>query len=143
MSEQDNIKVAKASFDAWNAHDFSQLDALEADGLMVEGPGAPGPMNKEQARMYNEGYLTAFPDIHFEVTRTIAQGDFVVVHWTGTGTHTGPMRTPSGGTIPPTGKKGMVSGSSTFEIKNGKIVHGWTYWDMTALLGQLGLMPAM
>ncbi len=143
MSEQENVKVALAGFEAWNSHDLSKFDPLEAENIQVMGPGAPGPMNKEQSRMYNQGYLTAFPDIHFDVTLTIAQGDHVVVHWTGTGTHTGPMRTPSGSTIPPTGKKGVVSGSSTFEIKNGKIVRGWNFWDMTTLLGQLGLMPSM
>jgi hypothetical protein len=50
---------------------------------------------------------------------------------------------PSGNAVPPTHKKVTVVGSSTFAIKNGKFIHGWTFWDMAGFLMQLGLMPPM
>ena len=101
-------------------------------------------MNAEQNRMYTQNFLTAFPGSKFEVLHTIAQGDYVVVNWkAGGGAHTGPLHTPSGCTIPPTGKTATVVGSTTSQIKNGKITRSWTFWDMTSLLGQLGLMPPM
>jgi predicted ester cyclase len=53
------------------------------------------------------------------------------------------LQTPSGGSIPPTGKSPVVMGSTTSEVKDGKIIHSWTFWDMAALLGQLGLLPPM
>ena len=107
MSEQENIKAAHAFFDAWNAGDLSEADRYEADGFMAEGPGAAGPMSKEQNRMYVQNFLTAFPGSKFEVMLTVAQGDYVVPNWkVSGGAHTGPLRTPSGGTIPPTGKIG-------------------------------------
>src|SRR4030067_577650 len=108
---------------------------------MADNPAAPGSLNKGQARAFQQGFLTAFPDLHFDVTRTIAQGDDVVLHWMATGTHTGPMRTPSGNTVPPTGKNGTQAGSSTIEIKNGKIARLWAFWDTGSLLSQLGLLP--
>jgi predicted ester cyclase len=114
-----------------------------ADNYEAHAPGSPGPQTREQARAYNQGFLDAFPDSRFEITLTIAHGDYVVTHWMISGTHTGPLRTPSGGTIPPTGKKATVTGSTTAEIKNGKAVRGWTFWDMAGLLIQLGLMPPM
>lgn len=144
MSDQENIKAAHAFFDAWNAGDLSKSDAYEADGLVAEGPGAAGPMTKEQNRMYLQNFLTAFPASKFEVLLTIAQGDYVVTHWkVSGGAHTGPLRTPTGGTIPPTGKSATVVGSSTSQLKNGKVIHSWAFWDMTSLLGQLGLLPPM
>ena len=143
MSEQDNIKIAQASFAAINAHDLDKWSSFQADDYMADNSAGPGTMNKEQTRMLQQGFQTAFPDLHFEVTRTIAQGDYVVLHWMTTGTHTGPMRTASGNTVPPTGKKGTVSGSSTVEIKNGKITRAWAFWDTSSLLTQLGLMPPM
>ena len=143
MSEQDNIQIAQATIDNLNAHDQDRSDPLFADDYMGYGPGQVGATNWEQAKAVNQGFLTAFPDLHFDVTLTIAQGDYVVQHWTGTGTHTGPLPTPSGGTIPPTGKKATVMGSTTTEIKNGKITRGWNFWDMAGLLGQLGLLPPM
>ena len=143
MSEQENIKVAHTFFDAWNAGDLSKAYPYEADDIRVEAPGTAGPMTKEQSQMYNQGFLDAFPGSRFEVIRTIAQGDYVVTQWKASGTHTGPLRTPSGGTIAPTAKMATLSGSTVSEIKNGKIARSWNYWDMAGLLIQLGLMPAM
>ena len=143
MSEQENIKAAHAFFDAWNAGDLSRGDAYEADGLMAEGPGAAGPMNKQQNRMYNQNFLTAFPGSKFEKLLTVAQGDYVVVNWKISGVHTGPMQSPSGGIVPPTGRTATIVGSTTSQVKNGKITHSYLFFDMTSLLGQLGLLPPM
>ncbi len=143
MSEQDNIQIMRTLFDNLNAHDQDRGDPLFADGYVAYAPGAPGPATREQAKALNEGFLKAFPDLRFDITLTIAQGDYVVTHWTGAGTHTGPLPTPSGNTIPPTGKSATTMGSTTLEIKNGKITRGWIFWDMASLLGQLGLLPPM
>ena len=49
--------------------------------------------------MYTQNFLTAFPGSKFEIVLTVAQGDYVVLHWkVGGGVHSGPLRTPSGGT---------------------------------------------
>jgi steroid delta-isomerase-like uncharacterized protein len=144
MSEQENIKAAQAFFDAWNAGDLSQADPYEADGYVAEGPGAAGPMNKDQNRAYLQNFLTAFPGSKFEILLTVAQGDYVVMHWkVGGGAHTGPLHTPSGGVVPPTGKTATLVGSTTSQVKNGKVTRTWAFWDMTSLLGQLGLLPPM
>ena len=143
MSEQENIKIAQSFFQDWNDHALGRNDHMLADNYEAHAPGSPGPQTKEQARAYNQGFLDAFPDSRFEITLTIAHGDHVVTHWMISGTHTGALRTPSGGAIPPTGKKATVTGSTTAEIKNGKAVRGWTFWDMAGLLIQLGLMPPM
>ena len=143
MSEQENVKLAQSFFQDWKDHALGRNDHLLADGYTVYAPGSSGPQNREQARAYNQGFLDAFPDSRFEVTLTIAHGDYVVTHWTISGTHSGPLRTPSGNAIPPTGKKATVTGSTTVEIKNGKAARAWTFWDMAGLLIQLGLMPPM
>jgi len=143
MSEQENIKTAHDFFGAFNANDLDRADAWITDDYRAEAPGAAGPMTREQAKMQNQGFLTAFPDLHFEVARTIAQGDYVVLHWVGTGTHTGPLPTPTGGAIPPTGKSAKVMGSVTYEFRAGKVARAWNFWDMAGLLGQLGLLPPM
>ncbi len=143
MSEQDNVKAAHAFFDAWNAGDLSQTAAFEAADFMAEAPGAPGPMNAEQNRMFNQIFLTAFPGSKFEVTRTIMGGEYVITHWKASGRHNGPLQTPSGGSIPPTGKPVTVVGSTTYQVSNGKITHSWAFWDMSSMLMQLGLLPPM
>ncbi len=143
MSEQDNIKVVQANYDAFNAHDLDKFNQLRTADFMAEQPGAPAPMNREQNRMFLQAYLMAFPDIHADVTRMIAQGNYVVTHVTFTGTHTGPLPTPTGRSIPATGKKVVVKASDTYELKDGKIFRSWSFADMASFLGQLGLLPPM
>ncbi len=136
-------KWSRANDDAFNAHDLEKLSQLWAADFLAEPTGAPAPWNGEQHRMYLQGYLTAFPDAHLDVTLTIAQGDYVVAHWTATGTHTGPLPTPTGGSIPATGKQFVLKGSDTYELKGGKIFRLWQFADGASLLGQLGLMPPL
>ena len=144
MTEQDNIKAAQAAFDAWHANDLSLADKYSADDFLAEGPGAAGPMTNEQNRMYLQNFLTAFPGSKFVVLQTITQGDYVVTNWKASGgAHTGPLHTPSGGEIPPTGKTATVFGSTTALVKNGKVTRSGTFWDMASLLLQLGLLPPM
>jgi predicted ester cyclase len=145
MSEQEilNIKAAQAFFDAWNKGDLSKATQYEAENFTAEAPGASGPQNAAQNRAYNQNFLTAFPGSKFEVLHTIAQGDYVVTNWKISGTQTGPLQTPTGKTIPPTGKRVNLTGTVTDELKNGKIVHSSSCFDMSSLLGQLGLLPPM
>ena len=144
MSEQENIKAANSFFEAWNSGNLRMAEPYEAEDFRQEvAPGAPGPMTMEQNRAYNQNFLNAFPGSKFKVLLTVAQGDYVVTNWTITGMHTGPLQSPSGAVIPPTGKSSTVTGSTTYRVRNGKIVRAWVYFDMAGLLGQLGLLPPM
>ena len=129
MSEQDNIRIAEEIFEALNARDLSRASQHQAPGYTFEAPGLPGPVGPDEEAAYLQGFLDAFPDLHFELTHKIAQGDFVVTNWVGTGTHEGPLRTPSGDSLPATGRKGANFGSNTMEFENGKVVRNRSYWD--------------
>jgi steroid delta-isomerase-like uncharacterized protein len=142
MSEQKNLEIAEKSLNSINTRTQEQMTNLYADDYLADSPGATG-VTLEQSRANTQVYLEAYPDLHFEVLRRIAQGDYVVLDWVATGTNSGPLRTPSGNSIPATGTKGKIYGSTTYEIKDGKIVHSWVYWDRVAMLEQLGLMPPM
>ena len=141
MTIQDNINIAEKFFGAFNAHDLNRTTALVAPNYKAKGPGAAGAMTADESRAYNQVFIDAFPDLNFELTDKIAQGDFVVINWIARGTHTGNLRTPTGGVIPPTNKKAAVHGSTTYEFKNGKAVRSWAFWDMVTLLTALGVMP--
>lgn len=143
MSEQVNLRAARAFFDAWNSGDLNKADAYEADDFMAEGPGAPGPMTTTQNRTYVQNFLTAFPGSQFEEWLTVSEGEYVVTHWRISGTHSAPLHSPSGAAIPPTGKRVTLTGSTTSQIREGKVVRTWNYWDMASLLAQIGLLPPM
>ena len=142
MSAQENVRTAERTLASINSHNLDQDDALYTQDYQGDGPGNQGA-NRQQSKANTQVYLDAFPDLHFEVVRRIAQDNLVVLDWVSTGTHTGALRTPSGNSIPPTGKKGKIYGSTTYEFKDEKIAHSWTYWDRVAMLDQLGLLPPM
>ena len=141
MASETTITTARALIDGLQAHDLSRWADALADNFTAEYPGAAG-LNREQARMYNQAFLNAFLDLHFDIHRVIADGDCVAIHWTGSGTHSAALATMSGQVIPPTGRSGVVSGVFVVEVKDGKIVAEHSYWDQISLLTQLGLMPA-
>lgn len=143
MSEKENLTSVEQIFDSLNSRDFGADDELYAAGYQYDAPGTPGGLNLEQAREYVNGFITAIPDLHFKLKTKVAQGDFVAVSWVSTGTHSGPLRTPTGDTIPPTNKKVTGTGSSFYEFRDGKIINSQVYWDMASLLAQIGMMPGM
>jgi steroid delta-isomerase-like uncharacterized protein len=135
-----NTQVALQLIDAFNRRDFSQWAGRLADSFQANYPGAP-VLNAEQARQYNESFLPAFPDLHFEAKRTLVDGDCVVIEWVASGTHEGTLTSASGATIPPTHRQGSVSGVLLSTIHDGKIARERTYWDQVEVLQQLGVMP--
>jgi len=67
------------------------------------------------------------------------EGDHVLIHWTGNGTYAERLATVTGETIPPTRRRVRVSGALLTEVRDGKIMREWTYWDQLSLLSQLGI----
>lgn len=141
MSEQENINIVRRWYDNFNSHKLDLNDQLEANEVRVEAAGAPGVMNRDQARAYNRQFVDAFPDIHFDLKDIVAQGDLVAVSWVAKGTHKAPLTYASTGySLPPTNRTATVPGSSIFEIRNNKIVRSSGYWDQMTLFTQLGVL---
>lgn len=76
-----------------------------------------------------------------EDSQIVAQGDHVVVNWIAIGTHDGPLTTRTGETVPATGRKSTMPGSSTMGFKDGKIVWKHDYYDVMTLLANIGAGP--
>ena len=79
-----------------------------------------------------------FPDGTVEITRIIAEGDWVVVEYTNSGTNTGPLKTAIG-EFQPTNRKIEAKYCSVMQIKHGKVIKGRDYYDVSTILRQLGL----
>ena len=135
MSTQDNVKVVRHMFDAWNAHDPERLAKLLDEKFVSESDTNAGPLvGRDAARESMTMYVKAFPDLHFEVSQTLAEGEFVVARWTAKGTHRGDLMG-----IAPTNRRAHTNGCSVTHVKNGKAVHDWIYWDTGNLFRQLGI----
>jgi predicted ester cyclase len=139
MSSEENKEIALSLLEALNARDLSQWSQHLAEDYIAEHPGVSVPLDKSRSLGYQQRFVTALPDIHFEVLHVLVDGDHVLIHWTGSGTHTERLATVTGETIPPTRRRVRVSGALLTEVKNGKIVREWGYWDQLSLLAQLGI----
>jgi predicted ester cyclase len=81
-------------------------------------------------------YQMAFPDVRMTVEDGFAEGDKVVVRWTGRGAHTGELMG-----IPPTGKQVTVTGIDVYRVAGGKLVERWGEFDQMGMMQQLGVVP--
>ena len=139
MPGQDNLHIVREMFAAWNAHDVEAFIKRLDPKTIWESDAFPAAFSGHQgARQFFKVYVTAFPDLHFDIEQILAAGDsHVVVRWRSSGTHLGALTN-----IPATGRKASNHGCTVMEVKNGKGVHGWAYFDNAHLLRQLGVLPA-
>jgi predicted ester cyclase len=109
------------------------------EDYIAEHPGVSVLLNKTRSVGYNQRFVTALPDIHFEVLRVLAEGDHVLIHWAGSGTHAERLASFTGETISPTRRRVKVSGALLTVVRDGKLVRHWGYWVQLSLLAQLGI----
>jgi len=139
MSTEQNKEISLSLIEALNARDLTLWSRHLAEDYAAEHPGVSVLLDKSRSIAYHQRFVTAFPDIRFEVLGVLAEGDRVFVQWMGSGTHTERLATVTGETIPPTRRRVRVPGAMLAEVREGKIARGWFYWDQLALLAQLGL----
>jgi steroid delta-isomerase-like uncharacterized protein len=134
-TEGDNIAVAEAYLDVWNAKDLSLFDQY-AHPKVVHHWGQGADTTGTAALKASTGaFFTAFPDMVMTVEQVIAQGDKVVIRWTLTGTHTGPFFG-----IEPTGASATWPGINIYRIECGVVVESWSEVDGIGLRRQLGVL---
>ena len=139
MSSEENKEIALSLLEALNVRDLSVWSQHLAEDYIAELPGVSAPLNKTKTMGYHQRFVTALPNIHFEVLHVLAEGDLVLIHWTASGTHAERLATITGETIPPTRRRATVSGAMITQTLDDKVVRGWFYWDQLSLLSQLGI----
>jgi steroid delta-isomerase-like uncharacterized protein len=111
---------------------------LFGPGLVDHHPDAPYVTNgPDGIRQRLTAWRTALPDLSTSIEDMVAEGDRVALRSVARGTNTGEfMGTPA------TGKSIAVPWQSIYRFQDGKVVEMWDAWDVLAVMGQLGLMPA-
>jgi steroid delta-isomerase-like uncharacterized protein len=136
--EKSKQTLTESLFAAWNSHDTEKILAHYADGMVRQDLTCQHSYTKDELRQTILAYLTAFPDISFEVEKLIEQKDQLVVCWKAMGHHKGKIHK-----IPATGKHIYFRGVSVLEIQNDKIVKVWYLWDEAGMLRQMGLLTEL
>lgn len=144
MSTQEyQALIVRVFEEVWNQGDLDHIDQYMSPNYVDHDTGVSpvGPVENTPDRLAEEKakvgiYRSAFPDLHFTIDDQLAVGDQVMTRWTVSGTLLGPL-----GHIPPTGKRASVQGVNIDRIENGKVVEGWSFFDMLSVLQQVGALP--
>jgi steroid delta-isomerase-like uncharacterized protein len=119
-----------------DSSDWSVIDEYVADDVIVHNPPLPGcTPDRDRIKQAAEMFRQATPGRH-EVRMQIAEGDLVVSHVFGNGTH---ARELLG--IPATGNEVETEGLAVHRIRDGKIVEYWAVTDVARVLQQVGALP--
>ncbi|MFI5273177.1 MAG: ester cyclase [Ktedonobacterales bacterium] len=81
---------------------------------------------------------TAFPNWQVVIERLITEGDTIVVRWTAQGDQTGTLAHPLV-TVPPTGRHVVITGTSIYEIRAGRVASRIPERAEVEFLRQLGV----
>ena len=134
-----NLQVADALIAAVNRDDHEQILSLFAEDYVGTDVAEPGMQHgREAIRRSVIRYRDGFPDLRLSAMSTVTENNRVVLFWTATGTHRGPLLH-----IPPTGRFCEVRGVSLLRIERGQIAEGFHLWDLAALLRGVGLLPEL
>lgn len=138
MSAEENKNIVRRYRDIHNRGSLGELDAIVAANLVSHSllPGLPPGL--AGGKMAHQGFAASFPDIQTKTEDLIAEGDRVVERYSAHGTHTG---VPFMG-APASGKSFVIESIVIYRLANGKIVEMWGLNDASALMTQLGMMPA-
>ncbi len=120
------------SINAGNLAAFGELAAADAVDHSLP-PGVPPTVQGSQVFM--TAFRAAFPDLHYTVDDTIAEGDRVVQRLTGTGTMKGDFQG-----MPASKKSATWNEIHVTRFANGKVCEHWAVVDQLSMLAQLGFV---
>ena len=143
VSKEELERLDDQGMAAWNDHDAEAFVSLFADDFVWNDWTAPEPIrDKEGARQYFNGWMTAFPDMQAKIINRVVGDDAVASEIEFTGTNTGPM-VMGGNQVPPTNKTVTGRGSYIARFSGGKVVEFSSHPDVAGMMMQLGFMPQM
>jgi len=144
MANLSSLEVASQYVAAMAAGDTERMNALRAPDFELDfvygDASASGPLSSEETKQFWPSWLVGFPEMDYEVTRTIAAEDVVVTQWVFTGTHSEPLGAPIfQQSVPPTGRTIMFRGVSIYDISAGLIQRETAYMDLATIMVELGV----
>ncbi len=139
MSSEENkalIRRYVQAIDDNRTSDWSILDEFIGEDFVAHNPPLPGvSLDRQGMKDAAELFRIATPGRH-EITMQVAEGDLVVSHIRGWGTHAGDLFG-----IPATNKEVETEGIAIHRLRDGKIVEYWSVTDVARVLQQVGALP--
>jgi len=134
-TEENKALACRHLEENWNSGNLASVEEIFATDCIFHFANGGMACGIEELRRGIAGFRTGFPDTRITIEDIFAEGNKVVIHFTGHATHTG--ETTIAPHLPPTGKPVRWLGIEIHHIKDGKIVESWRHWDRLGLLQQL------
>ena len=119
---------------------YAVADDLMAPGIVNHGPGSSPVRGTAGIKRQAALLRTAIPNLRATLNDQFGHDDRVVSRWTGSGTHSGPLKLPTG-TVEGTGRSISFDEIRIDRHAGGRIVESWWIPDRFTLWQQLGLLP--
>ena len=120
--------------------DMDAFAECYAADVVAQTPDAGTINGRDQLADYMRQLADAFPDLDYEMLRTMEDGEFAIDEGIVVGTNTGPLVLASGETLPPTGKSVRLRSIDVATVQGGVITSHDFYFDQMAFVEQLGLL---
>ena len=138
------LEVTSAYVAALAARDSAGMKALRSPSFVldfVHGDASEAhPLPAEDTMQFWSAWFVAFPQLDYQVTRTVAAEKVVVTQWTFTGTNSGPLAPPVlNQHTEPFGRTIRLRGVSIYDIDAGLIQRETAYIDLATLMVELGV----
>lgn len=123
--------------EVWSRGDLALVDELVTGDVVFRFPTVSGPVRGSVALERSVAACRrASPDLTRDIEETVVDGETVVIRYTATGSHQGPILG-----VEPTGRRFEVGGVLVGHVADGKLVEGTDFWDTLGLLRQLDALP--
>jgi len=125
--------------EVWNKKGFDKVEKYVHDKYTIyvdnADPWEGKTLNQADYKERLKFSFNSFPDMHFEITSAIEDGNHVAISWILTGTNLGKI-----GDYPATNKCIKTKGVTIYHFKDG-LIHGHTQvFDRITVMKQLGFM---
>ncbi len=132
MSTEENKMIVLRSFKGFDKGELNTIQDLTASNFIDHNPLPGQARGIEGVKQASSIYRAAFPDARVIIEDLIAEGDKVVIRWTGRGTHKGEFLG-----VPPSSKHVDLRGISIFRVVDGKIVEQWSELNLFDIMQQI------
>jgi ketosteroid isomerase-like protein len=137
VDEAKNAEVVSQMYAAYGKKSEADFLRAIADDLEWDEMAMPETSKgKEAAKKWFAMSTAAWADPKRTTANAWTMGDVVITEGVFTGKHVGRL-----GDIAPTKKDVTLHSVDIVQVKDGKVVKGWSYGNSAELMAQLGLMP--
>lgn len=138
------LAVVSEYAEALSKRDSGRMNSLRSSNFVldfVHGDAfEDGPLSIEETKAFWPAWFAGFPEMDYEVTRTVAAEEVIVTQWIFTGTNSGPLAAPIfDNPRQPTDRTIRFRGVSIYDVRDGLIQRETMYMDLATLMVELGV----